>query len=70
MLSAVTGTILVLQKFIRLMWSFREEGCKQFHMLQLWPPMRRKYHLITIQIDLIWIISFWEQGSFGISLVY
>lgn len=32
--------------------------------------MRRKCHLIIIQIDLIWVISFWEQGSFGISLVY
>lgn len=39
-------------------------------MLHLWPPMRRKCHLIIIQIDLIWVISFWEQGSFGISLAY
>lgn len=52
------------------MWSFRGEGCKQLHMLQLWPPMRRKCHLIIIQIDLIWVISCWEQGSFGISLTY
>lgn len=34
------------------------------------PPMRRKCHLIIIQIDPIWVISFWERGSFGISLVY
>lgn len=32
--------------------------------------MRRKCHLIIIQIDLIWVISFWERGRFGISLVY
>lgn len=50
------------------MWSFRQEGCKQLHVL--WPPMRRKCHLIIIQIDLIWVISFWERGSFGISLAY
>lgn len=32
--------------------------------------MRRKCHLIIIQIDPTWVISFCEQGSFGISLVY
>lgn len=32
--------------------------------------MRRKCHFIIIQIDLIWVISFWDWGSFGISLVY
>lgn len=32
--------------------------------------MRRKCHLIIIQIDLIWVISFWDRGCFGISLVY